>query len=270
MLDFSAIADRKGQSRELGPVFVNTPDWGKLLADLEARLVRAQGFSLATLNLDHLVKLRRDKVFRTAYAAQTYVTADGKPVVWICRVAAQRVSLIPGSELVEPVVAIAEQYNVPVALVGSTKASLQGAADVLTARYPEISIVAQIAPLMGFDPSGPEADAIIAELSVSGARLCLLALGAPKQEVFAVRALAALPRVGFISVGAGIDFLSGTQSRAPLWVRSLALEWLWRLVKDPRRLFARYVRCFAILPLAVRLALRARRDGKWSECHNET
>ena len=69
----------------------------------EARLGAGRGFSVATLNLDHAVQLRRNPAFRSAYAAHSHVTADGNPVVWLSRLAGQReVSLVPGSELIAP------------------------------------------------------------------------------------------------------------------------------------------------------------------------
>jgi N-acetylglucosaminyldiphosphoundecaprenol N-acetyl-beta-D-mannosaminyltransferase len=257
--DFSVIFKRPSQTDSLAPISVTVPNQALLLSELAAHLRRKKGFSLATLNLDHLVKLRHDPAFRTAYAAQTYITADGNPVVWLCRFAGQPVSLIPGSELVEPLVELAAQIGVPVALVGSTDASLQGAAAALSKNHPGVTFVARISPPMGFNPTGSEADAILSELHCSGAGLCLLALGAPKQEIFAAYAQQKLPNIGFASVGAGIDFLSGTQIRAPLLVRRLALEWLWRMAKDPRRLLVRYVLCFAILPAAMYSVFRTNR-----------
>jgi N-acetylglucosaminyldiphosphoundecaprenol N-acetyl-beta-D-mannosaminyltransferase len=245
-----------------GPIAVTVPDGADLMADLEARLLAGRGFSLATLNLDHLVKIGRDPDFRAAYAAQTHITADGNPIVWLCRLAGQEVSLIPGSELIDPVAAMAARTGLPVALLGSTQASLDGAAEALCARHPGLSIVARISPPMGFEPDGQDTDGILDVLSTSGARICLLALGAPKQEIFAARAYNRHSDIGFLSIGAGLDFLSGAQRRAPTWMRHLALEWLWRLMSNPRRLAARYAACFTILPSAVRLARRTRRIGR--------
>ena len=67
------------------PISVTVPDQASLLSDLETRLTAREGFSVATLNLDHAIKLKRDPAFRAAYAAQTHVTADGNPVVWLLR-----------------------------------------------------------------------------------------------------------------------------------------------------------------------------------------
>jgi exopolysaccharide biosynthesis WecB/TagA/CpsF family protein len=237
---------------------VTVPSQAVLLADLRERISRGQGFAVATMNLDHAVKLRRDPAFRRAYAAQTHVTADGRPIVWLSRLAGRPVDLVTGSDLVEPLVGLCAEFGAPVAMLGSTQDVLCEAAARLRDRHPGLKIAALLSPPMGFDPEGAAAGGLIGDLARSGAQVCLLALGAPKQETFAARAFRDLPDTGFVSVGAGIDFVAGAQVRAPRLVRALALEWLWRLLGSPRRLLRRYASCAAILPALARDALALR------------
>jgi N-acetylglucosaminyldiphosphoundecaprenol N-acetyl-beta-D-mannosaminyltransferase len=239
-------------------VVVNTTSRAALLADLDMRLQQKQGFSIATLNLDHVTKLRTLPKFRDAYLRQSHITADGNPIVWLSRLAGQDVSLIPGSELIEPVTELAAKHDDPIAMLGSTQASLKAAADTLLTRFPGLKIAAMIAPPMGFDPTGLQAEDYIKQLEASGARLCFVALGAPKQEIFSANASERLPHMGFLSIGAGLDFISGNQARAPRIVRKFAAEWLWRLASNPRRLAGRYGACIVILPRLLYIALRAR------------
>lgn len=241
-----------------GEIAVNIATRDALEAEVRARLADGRGFALATLNLDHLVKLAADPEFRAAYQAQDLVVADGNPIVWLSRLARRPVDLMPGSDLVVPLAKLAASGGHPVALVGSTDESLRLAATALRAAVPGLKVACIIAPPFGFDPEGPGADAILREVADSGARLCLIALGAPKQEIFAARGRIVAPQVGFASFGAGLDFLSGSQIRAPLWVRRLALEWLWRLLRQPSRMFMRYLHCFRILPGHVLRALKQR------------
>lgn len=240
-------------------IAITHADAAALLEEVSARLRRGEGFALATINLDHLAKLRRDEAFRAAYAAQDLVVADGNPVVWLSRLAGRPVRLVPGSDMVVPLAQAAARAGVGVALLGATPAALDAAAEALRARVPRLAIVARLAPPMGFDPDGAGADALIDELARSGARLCFLALGAPKQEIFAARAYQRLPQVGFASIGAGLDFLAGTQRRAPAWMRAAALEWLWRMLSNPARLVPRYVRSALTLPGQAVAAWRLRR-----------
>jgi len=242
-------------------ITVNIPDRAALLAEVSARWRAGRGFALATINLDHLVKLRGSAAFRAAYAAQDLVVADGNPVVWLSRLAGRSVRLVPGSELVLPLAHLAQAQGVAVALVGSTDGALAAAAERLRVAVPGLTVALCLAPPMGFDPEGPQAEPLLAAVADSGARLCFLALGAPKQELLAARGRVMAPAVGFASVGAGLDFLAGTQHRAPVWVRRLALEWLWRMLSNPGRLAGRYAGCAAILPGQAMQALAQRRTG---------
>jgi exopolysaccharide biosynthesis WecB/TagA/CpsF family protein len=227
---------------------------GALVRDLAACLSAGRGFAVATVNLDHMVKLRDSAAFRAAYAAQTHVVADGNPVTWLARLAGHEVELVPGSELVVPLCRLAAEAGVPVGLFGSRAEALDGAAGRLAGLAPGLEVAARIAPPFGFDPEGAEAEAMLARMGASRARLWFLALGAPKQELFAARALGRLPGAGFVSVGAGLDFLAGTQVRAPWVMRRLAAEWVWRMLQDPARLGPRYARCIAALPGLMRAA----------------
>lgn len=240
-------------------VSITVPSKDHLLADIRAHFEDRRGFSLATLNLDHVVKLRDDQAFRAAYVAHSHVTADGNPIVWLSKIARTPVSLLAGADLISPLADVAAATHTRVALLGSTEATLTQAADALAARHPGLEVVACIAPPMGFDPVGPLADDYIAQMEAANVGLCFLALGAPKQELFAAHAAPKAGGIGFVSIGAGLDFIAGTQKRAPKFVRLLAAEWLWRLLTNPKRLALRYARCFGVLPRLLRSALKARR-----------
>ncbi|WP_305970143.1 MULTISPECIES: WecB/TagA/CpsF family glycosyltransferase [unclassified Mameliella] len=244
-------------------VVVNVPTWAVLEARVRERFARRAGFSLATINLDHIVKLRGSDSFRTIYAAQDFVVADGYPIVWLSRLAGRPVSLIPGSEAIMPLAQIAAAQGVTVALFGSSRPVLEAAAEYLEREVRDLKVVCQIAPPMGFDPVGPQAEEMLQQIADSGARLCFVALGAPKQESFSAAGRRVAPEVGFASIGAGLDYFAGTQQRAPKWVRRIAMEWVWRMMLDPGRLAGRYAKCALALPgLAVRAMLLRFRDRK--------
>lgn len=234
-------------------VEINIPTHKALIAEISRRFAAREGFALATINLDHVTKLERDAGFRDAYAAQDLVVADGNPIVWASRLAGDPVDLMPGSELVVPLARLAASMGVGVALIGSSDASLEKASAALERAAPGLRIDYIHAPAYGFDPDGDAARAILNELAHSGAGLAFLALGAPKQERFAALGRELAPQVGFASIGAGLDFLSGAQVRAPRWVRAIAMEWAWRMLSNPRRFVGRYSLCALALPgLAVR------------------
>lgn len=239
-------------------ISLTVPDRATLLAEITARLSQGRGFTLATLNVDHLEKLAHDADFHRAYRAHDLIVADGNPVVWLARLGGQNVSLVPGSELVQPICEIAARAGAPIAIICGDEGAGRMAAERLVARIPALDVALIAAPGFPFDPDGAEADALIARLAASPARVCLLALGAPRQERFAARAAARCPDIGFASIGAGIDFIAGRQARAPRALRAAKLEWLWRAALSPRRLGPRYLKGAMILPRHAMQALAAR------------
>jgi len=234
------------------------PDQDSLLAEVTRRWRAKMGFSLATVNLDHLVKMTSDAAFAHTYAQQDLVVADGRPIVWLSHLAKRPVTLVPGSELVVPLCQAAANCGVKVALVGSTEEALRDAASVLKGVARPLDIRIMISPAFGFDPHSDEAKDILATVSDADVGLCLIALGAPKQEQFAELGRVLAPQVGFASIGAGLDFLGGHQQRAPLWMRRMSLEWLWRALSNPLRLGPRYLRCLALLPTQAWAAIKLR------------
>lgn len=203
--------------------------------------------SLVTLNLDHLVKLRRDEVFRAAYRAASIVTADGAPIVWLARAQGVRLTRTTGADLVVPIAEAAAASGLPIAVFGTSTEVLAQASDKLRARAPGLVIAHAESPPLGFDPASSAADAALDRIAASGARILFIALGAPKQEKLAARAIARGVPITCVSIGAALNFIAGAQRRAPVWVQRMSLEWAWRLASEPRRLFWRYAECAAVL-----------------------
>lgn len=239
---------------------VNVQTWS--LREAAARVCESvrSGASLSvfTLNLDHIVKLRHNTAFRAAYDRARVVLADGFPIVLAGRLQGRAVSRTTGADLIDPLCAEASARQIPIFLFGSTLASLSGAAHYLKARHSDLIIAGMHAPEHGFDPMSDEAMACLTLVQESGARICLVALGAPKQEIFADRCAQATDGISFICIGAGLDFLAGHQRRAPRALQALGCEWLWRMALNPRRLARRYLDCLLVLPSVLAGGLRRR------------
>jgi exopolysaccharide biosynthesis WecB/TagA/CpsF family protein len=227
---------------------VNIANEADAVAKITAAARRGESFAAFTLNLDHLVKLRSSAVFREAYMHARFVTADGAPVAKLASRQNARIERTTGADLVAPLARAAADAGLAVYLFGtSPQVIAQSAADLAERCDGRLDIAGSAAPAMGFDPEGAEADAAIDTIAASGARLCFVALGAPKQEIFAARAVARGAKCGFVCVGAALDFISGEQSRAPRVMQTYGLEWLWRLGSSPRRLAWRYLSCALLL-----------------------
>lgn len=227
---------------------INIANQGQAVSEIVEAASRGENFAVCTLNLDHLDRLKREARFRDAYAAARFITADGAPVALLASLQGTRIERTTGADLVIPLACAAAVQRLPIYLFGTQPHVLVGAADVLRQHAGTgFEIVGSSSPQRDFDPEGPAADAAMDDIAASGARLCFVALGAPKQEIFAARAVTRGGSTGFVCIGAALDFLVGAQVRAPSIMQKLGLEWFWRLASDPGRLGLRYARCALVL-----------------------
>jgi len=236
-------------------VTINVPTLRVAHAEVVDRASRGSGFVLFTLNLDHLASLRSNSQFRAAYRRATLVTADGWPVVWLANRGKTGLRRTCGSDLVDPVCKSAAARGIPVFFIGPERKSQMAALSILKERYPTLKVVGFQAPRISKIPTRDEIEMAARRVNASGARLCFVCLGAPKQELLADALVPMCDLVGFLCVGAALDFISGHSRRAPLWLQRVGLEWLWRLLGDPKRFASRYLSSARVLFL---LALRSR------------
>ena len=239
---------------------INIANQADAVASICDAAERAESFAAFTLNLDHLVKLRNDRNFRIAYRRARFVTADGAPIAYLASRSGTPVERTTGADLVEPLCMAASRRRLPVYLLGTSSAVLddvQSYLGKLTGH--RLNVVGAVAPPYGFDPTSTDADRELDRVEASGARLCFLALGAPKQELLAARAIERGIPVGFVCVGAALDFLIGHQVRAPQIFQRIGMEWLWRLMSDPARMAGRYAKCaFVLADIVIGYPLRQR------------
>jgi exopolysaccharide biosynthesis WecB/TagA/CpsF family protein len=229
-------------------VTINVLSLPQAVSSIVSAAQRGDNFSVCTLNLDHVVKLQQQSDFRAAYRRARFVTADGFPIVMLSRLLGTRIRRTTGADLVEPVCRQARRKRLPIFMMGSNDRTLAITAERLSERFRGLEVAGYYAPGENFDPHSSEADIAIERIRASGARLCFVALGAPRQELFAARCLDELNGTGLLCIGAALDFIAGTQTRAPSLSQKIGLEWAWRMLKEPRRLGPRYARCMAIVP----------------------
>lgn len=227
---------------------ITAPNLDAAVAAITEKARDGKAFSVFTLNLDHLAKLRTNEAFRNAYRNADVVTADGWPVAWLARWQNRSIERATGADMLMPLLDAATNDGLPVFFFGASPETLDKAAKKLDEHSDGLlKIAGMLAPSIKFDPGGAEADAAIAKIAASEARLCIVALGAPKQEIFAQRAREKGLSCGMLCVGAAIDFVAGSQVRAPGCLRRSGLEWLWRLATNPRRFAWRYAQCALLL-----------------------
>lgn len=236
-------------------ITVNVHSIPEGVASIVSAAQHGDNFSVCTLNLDHVDQLQHNPAFLGAYRRARFVTADGFPIVVLSRLLGGRMDRTTGADLVEPICREAGKNKLPIFLLGSNEATLATASERLCERYEGLEIAGTLSPGLNFDPYSDEADCAIESIRNSGAKLCFVALGAPKQEVFAARCLDELDGTGLLCIGAALDFIAGSQIRAPAFSQKYGLEWAWRMLQNPRRLAPRYARCVATVPQLVAQSL---------------
>jgi exopolysaccharide biosynthesis WecB/TagA/CpsF family protein len=253
-------AARRAASVEKGRLSCELDDY-----DVESFVATAKDFGqsrygfVVTPNVDHLIRLHEDARFRELYAAARYVLLDSRFLANMLRaVTGRRLPVCTGSDLTARLLADVAAVGDRIVVIGGNEQQMRD----LKARYGFRNLV-QLSPPMGFirDPAAVEACLSFVEAH-SPFRFCLLAVGAPQQEILAERLQArGVARGLALCVGASIDFVTGTQRRAPQWMQNAGVEWLFRLGQNPARLATRYLvrgpRVFGLLR-KTEFVLRAR------------
>ncbi|SKA87639.1 N-acetylglucosaminyldiphosphoundecaprenol N-acetyl-beta-D-mannosaminyltransferase [Paucidesulfovibrio gracilis DSM 16080] len=219
---------------------------------------------VAPTNVDTTVQAGTNPQLLAAYQAADLVPADGNPVVWASRILGQALpERVTGSDLIPALFAAADPADsLRVFLLGAAPGVAVRAAERIHARYPGTRVVDVDSPPFGFHLDPAENERLVRKVNASGADLLILGLGAPKQEIW-IHAHA--PRLNVklaVCAGATIDFLAGEQRRAPRWMRVLALEWLHRMLSQPRRLVRRYARDAVAFPAMILRERRRLRNGR--------
>ena len=198
---------------------------------------------VVTPNVEHVVKLSRDEAFLDAYRHADLVVADGKPIVFAARLLGMPLpGTVPGSDLVPALFEHFEKTAQPlrVFLLGAGDGVGVRAARKIEDQWPHVEVVGVMSPAVGFEHRVLECDEICDRIILSTPDVLVLGLGAPKQELWIRRFQERLPVAAALCVGATIDFLAGEKSRAPKIFRTLGLEWMHRMLSEPRRLLRRY------------------------------
>ncbi len=181
-----------------------------------------------------------DPSFRTVVNNSAIVTPDGMPLVWGLRLLglkdAQRVY---GPTLSPIICEKAAQIKIPVGFYGGTQEVISRMIKNLKTKFPSLEIAYAYSPPF-HELSEEEDRQIVADIIASGTRILFVGLGCPKQERWMARHVNLIPAV-MVGVGAAFDFIAGTKPQAPPWLQNLGLEWFFRLITEPKRLWKRYL-----------------------------
>jgi N-acetylglucosaminyldiphosphoundecaprenol N-acetyl-beta-D-mannosaminyltransferase len=197
---------------------------------------------VVTPNAQHIVTLQKDNLFREIYQNAFLTVPDGVPLLWASRLfntpLSERVS---GIDLFEQLCQNSAENGLKIFLLGGRPGAAEKAADTLKKKHPNIKIVGTYCPPYGFESDQLELDKINSAILSAKPDILFVGLGAPKQEYWMYKNYQNLNVPVSLGIGVSFELVSGMVQRAPKFMQEIGLEWFFRLIVEPRRLWKRYV-----------------------------
>lgn len=208
----------------------------------EELIIKKKPSYVVTPNVDHIVKLENDKEFQEVYKYADLILTDGMPLIWISKIKGNPIKeKISGSDFFPKLCERAAKKGYSIFLLGAAEGVATKAAKNLKEKYEGLNIVGTYSPSYGFEKKDDEIKMIIEMVNKAKPDILAVGLGAPKQEKFLYKYKNDLNVPISLAIGASIDFEAGNINKAPKWMQNCGLEWFYRLCKEPKRMFKRYL-----------------------------
>lgn len=198
---------------------------------------------VVTPNIDHIVTIKKNSAVEKIYQDARLVFADGMPLVWLSYFlpGVRLPKRVTGADLLVAVCDKCGTERLTIGIIGGAPNVAEKASSIIEQRYPGIRVAGTYCPPLGFEFDTVESEKIVAISKEWHADIICLALGTPKQELWAKKYIDGFNCGPILCFGAAIDFIVGTTyKRAPVFFRDNGFEWLWRLYQEPVRMFQRY------------------------------
>lgn len=226
---------------QLGSSLIDRLDFDQAVERIRGFLWSGRPHQVVTANLDFLSIAERNPEFRETVNQAHLAVADGMPLIWLSRLRGEPLpERVTGVDLVDACCELAAQTGHGVFLMGAGPGVAQAAAQRLQERHPDLRIVGTYTPPMG-QLKRKENARLVSMIQEARPGFLFVALGAPRQDVWIRTHLNELNVPVAMGVGCVFDLLAGVSNRAPAWMQSAGLEWAYRLVREPRRLWRRYL-----------------------------
>ena len=221
---------------------IDNLDLAGVLEALEDLIASGRPSLVVTPNVQHIDLLSRDREFWSAYHGASLIIADGVPVVWASVLLGRRLKArVAGSDILPAFCSTAARKGYKLFFLGAGPGIAARAADRLTDKNPGLLVCGTYSPPFGFEHDAGENDKIVGLIRDRRPDALFIGLGTPKSEQWAWKHLIALGVPVVLCVGAGFDFVAGSKKRAPRWMQASGLEWFYRLIQEPGRLWKRYL-----------------------------
>jgi exopolysaccharide biosynthesis WecB/TagA/CpsF family protein len=220
---------------------ISVTDYTEACAAIMDAARARRSYAVSALATHGLTEAARDDEFGKLVNSIELVTPDGQPVRWAMNLlhGTALSDRVYGPDLVATVCAAAAVEGMSIYLFGSTAETCRAVAEELPRRYPGLRI-AGVQPDRFRDATADEDAADVHRIRASGADIVLVGRGCPRQERWVAQHRGLIP-VPMLAVGAAFDYIAGNITRPPRWMQRAGLEWLFRLIQEPRRLFRRYL-----------------------------
>ena len=221
--------------------YVNNVSMSEAIQEIEKLIVQKKKSYIVPINVDVVVKIENDSMLKEIVNQADMVLVDGKPLVWISKLLKKPVKeKISGSDLVPVLCETAERKGYSLFLLGGKEGIAEQAKQNLLVKYPNIRISGTYAPFLGFEKNEEELTKINNLLNNAQADILIVCLGCPKQEKWVYENYQKYDIRVSICAGATVDFLAENVKRAPKWMSNAGLEWFYRFMQEPKRMFRRY------------------------------
>jgi len=223
-------------------LLVEDRSFNQVVAEVIERTKKAEKLMIVTPNVDHFLRWQNSYDFRNLYSQSDYCLIDGMPLVWLSRILGHSAcERITGVDISLELISKANELNWPVAIIGGIPSVLSKACENLSSQFPNIDIFLADSPSPTELADRDYLKKLSAKLAQKEIKVVLICLGSPRQEKLVSDLILNGEMVGsFLCVGATVDFIAGVKRRAPKLVRSVGLEWAFRFIQEPKRLFRRY------------------------------
>lgn len=229
------------KKQKLLNTYVNNVSMEETISAINSMIETGEKRYIVAINVDVVMKIEKDTYLKKITNDADMVLVDGKPLIWISKMHKKPVKAkISGSDSVPLLCKDAAEKGHTIFIIGGKDGIADKAKARLEKKYPGIKIVGTYAPPFGFEKNESELNKINKMISDKKPDLLIACFGCPKQEKWIYENYQKYDAKVSICAGATVDFLAGNVNRAPRWMSEHGLEWFYRFLQEPKRMFKRY------------------------------
>jgi N-acetylglucosaminyldiphosphoundecaprenol N-acetyl-beta-D-mannosaminyltransferase len=237
----STLPDSVSRVR-IGNALVHSCGFDEMLETIVRSARTREPKYVVTPNAQHVVLLAKDRYLQAIYSDAAFVLPDGVSLLLAARILGQKIThRVSGVDMFEALCRRAAREGLRVFLLGGRPGSAEKAAAKLSAENPGLIVSGTCCPPLGFENDPGQRDKIEARIRSARPHLLFVALGAPKQEYWIYEHARNLGVPVAMGVGGSFEMVGGVVPRAPMWLRRLGAEWVYRLLREPSRMWKRYL-----------------------------